>query len=66
MISPSSFTPPTLIFTNFLFKALAISLARVVFPTPGGPTKQIIGVFTLLVFFFTAIYSIILVSISVN
>ena len=42
MISDSSETPPTEIFTNSRFIAFAIEKASDVFPTPGGPTKQII------------------------
>lgn len=45
---------------DFFFKAVAIERARLVFPTPGGPTRQIIGLRRLLVFCFTAKYSIIL------
>jgi len=52
--------PPTDILTNFLFKEVAIDLASVVLPTPGGPIKHIIGLFKLFVLLFTAIYSIIL------
>ena len=36
----------------------AILFASVVFPTPGGPTKHIIGLFILGLFFLTAKYSI--------
>ena len=60
MISASSFIPPTLIFVTFLPRLLAIDKAREVFPTPGGPTKQRIGLLILPVFFLTARYSIIL------
>jgi hypothetical protein len=45
---------------NFLFKALAIEIARLVFPTPGGPTKQMIGLFPLGALALTAKYSVIL------
>ncbi|OQC48611.1 MAG: hypothetical protein BWX58_01114 [Deltaproteobacteria bacterium ADurb.Bin026] len=43
LISASSFTPPSDILTNFLPIALAIDFPSEVFPTPGGPTKQIMG-----------------------
>ena len=65
IISLTSSKPPTLILTNFLFKALAIDLAIVVFPTPGGPTKQIID-WSLSHISLVAIYSIILSFISFN
>ena len=35
-----SLTPPNEISINFLPNALAIDLAKVVLPTPGGPTKH--------------------------
>ncbi len=56
-ISASSLTPPREILTNFLPSALAIDFAREVLPTPGGPTKQRIGPFSLLTSFRTARYS---------
>src|SRR5690625_399760 len=43
LISASSRTPPNEILTKFLLIALEIDLAKDVFPTPGGPTRQIIG-----------------------
>jgi hypothetical protein len=42
-ISDSSFVPPKETLTNFLLIALAIEIANDVFPTPGGPTRQIMG-----------------------
>ena len=44
-ISASSLTPPKDILTNFLPMALATDLPKDVLPTPGGPTKQITGLF---------------------
>ena len=58
-ISASSRTPPKDILTNFLPNALATLFARDVLPTPGGPTKQIIGAFKELVICLTARYSMI-------
>ncbi len=58
-ISDSSWTPPRDILTNFLFKASAIDLASVDLPTPGGPTKQMIGDLEFGVLDLTAKYSII-------
>ena len=45
IISAGSFTPPTEILANFLLVAIAIDFASDVLPTPGGPTRQIIGAF---------------------
>nr|WP_318033329.1 hypothetical protein [Mycoplasmopsis cynos] len=42
-ISLSSWTPPSEILINFLFKASATVFDKDVFPVPGGPTKQMIG-----------------------
>ncbi len=42
-------TPPREMLKNFLFKALATDLAKVVFPRPGPPTKQ--KIFPLRLFF---------------
>ena len=47
LISASSLTPPKEILTYFLLRAFAIEWAIDVLPTPGGPTKQIIGLSTL-------------------
>ena len=44
--------PPSDTLTKSLFSALAIELASDVFPTPGGPTKHIIGLFEVFVFWF--------------
>ena len=44
-ISLSSFNPPKLIRTYFLFKAFATLFPNDVFPTPGGPYKQMMGDF---------------------
>ena len=57
VISFSSETPPTEILTKFLLSALAIEYAKDVLPTPGGPTKHIIGLVSELVNFLTEIYS---------
>ena len=59
--SEESLIPPKDIFTKFLFNAYDIDSANVVFPTPGGPTKQSIGLLISGDILLTAIYSIILV-----
>ena len=51
---------PKEIFTKFRFRALAIDLAKLVLPTPGGPTRHNIGAFKEFVICLTARYSIIL------
>ena len=61
IISASSFIPPTDIFTKFLLIAFATVNANDVFPTPGGPTKHMIGPLSSCVICFTAKNSIILV-----
>ena len=58
--SAGSFSPPKLILTNFLFRLFAMLSAKVVLPTPGGPTKHIIGLLLSLLVS-TATYSSILV-----
>ena len=59
-MSASSVIPATLILIKFLLILSAIVLDRLVLPTPGGPTKHIIGLLILGLFFLTAKYSIIL------
>ena len=56
-ISASSRTPPRDIFTNLRSNARATLFAKDVLPTPGGPTKQMIGAFNELVICLTAKYS---------
>ena len=59
-ISASSLNPPNEILAYFLFNEFAIDLPSEVFPTPGGPYKQIIGDFMFFLSFKTDKYSIIL------
>ena len=57
LTSDSSWIPPKDILTNSLPKASAIDLPSEVLPTPGAPTKQMIGDFISPFNFRTAKYS---------
>ena len=59
-ISASSFTPPRHIRTYSLLSDCATERAILVFPVPGGPTRQIIGTSALCDTFLTASVSSIL------